>query len=50
MNFGELQVEAFVDNLTDSHTITNYNWSIDPGRQAPAACSATSPSARAPSA
>jgi outer membrane receptor protein involved in Fe transport len=30
MSFGNLQVEAFVDNLTDSHTITNYEWSIDP--------------------
>jgi iron complex outermembrane recepter protein len=30
LGFGNLQVEAFVDNLTDSHTITNYNWSIDP--------------------
>jgi iron complex outermembrane receptor protein len=30
MKFGDLQVEAFVDNLTDTHTITNYNWSIDP--------------------
>jgi len=29
MNFGALQVEAFVDNLTDSHTITNYEWSIN---------------------
>ena len=25
------KVEAFVDNLTDNHTVTNYNWSIDPG-------------------
>jgi iron complex outermembrane recepter protein len=31
MNFGGWQAAAFVDNLTDSHTITNYNWSIDPG-------------------
>ena len=30
MKFGDLQLEAFVDNLTDSHTITNYEWSIDP--------------------
>ena len=30
MIFGELQVEAFIDNLTDSHTVTNYEWSIDP--------------------
>jgi iron complex outermembrane receptor protein len=31
MNFGGWQTAAFVDNLTASHTITNYNWSIDPG-------------------
>ncbi|MGB6306296.1 MAG: TonB-dependent receptor [Steroidobacteraceae bacterium] len=30
MSFGDWQLEAFVDNLTDSHTITNYEWSIDP--------------------
>jgi iron complex outermembrane receptor protein len=30
-NFGDWQVAAFVDNLTDSHTVTNYEWSIDPG-------------------
>jgi outer membrane receptor protein involved in Fe transport len=29
-NFGDLQVAAFIDNLTDSHTITNYEWSINP--------------------
>jgi outer membrane receptor protein involved in Fe transport len=29
MSFGNWQVEAFVDNLTDTHTITNYEWSID---------------------
>ena len=29
--FGNLQVAAFIDNLTDTHTITNYEWSIDPG-------------------
>ncbi len=28
--FGGWQVAAFVDNLTDSHTITNAHWSIDP--------------------
>jgi outer membrane receptor protein involved in Fe transport len=28
-SFGDLQVEAFVDNLADSHTVTNYEWSID---------------------
>ncbi len=31
MNFGDWQVAAFVDNLTDSHTVTAYNWTIDPG-------------------
>ncbi len=31
MKFGGWMVEAFVDNLTDTHVITNYNWSIDPG-------------------
>jgi iron complex outermembrane receptor protein len=31
MTFGGWQVEAFVDNLTDTHTVTNYNFSIDPG-------------------
>lgn len=31
MSFGALQIAAFVDNLTDTHTVTNYNWSIDPG-------------------
>jgi iron complex outermembrane recepter protein len=31
MKFGGLQVEAFCDNLLDSHTVTNYEWSIDSG-------------------
>ena len=31
MTFGMLQIAAFVDNLTDSHTVTNFNWTIDPG-------------------
>jgi len=30
MRFGDLEVEAFCDNLTDSHTVTNYEWSINP--------------------
>ncbi len=30
-SFGGWQVAAFVDNLADSRTITNYRWSIDPG-------------------
>lgn len=36
MRFGDWRVEAFVDNLANSHTVTNYQWSIDPG-----ACAAT---------
>jgi outer membrane receptor protein involved in Fe transport len=31
MTFGGWQASLFVDNLFDSHTVTNYNWSIDPG-------------------
>jgi hypothetical protein len=31
MNFGGWQAALFVDNLTDTHTVTNYEWSIDPG-------------------
>ncbi|MGO9931537.1 MAG: TonB-dependent receptor [Steroidobacteraceae bacterium] len=30
MNFAGWQVAAFVDNLTDSHTVTAYNWTINP--------------------
>ena len=30
-NFGGWQVAAFIDNLTDTHTVTNYNLSIYPG-------------------
>jgi len=30
MQFEQLSLQAFVDNLTDSHTITDYNWTIDP--------------------
>ncbi len=33
--FGGWQVSAFVENLFDSQTITNYEWSIDPGTGAP---------------
>jgi iron complex outermembrane receptor protein len=29
--FGGWQVAAFIDNLTDTHTVTNYNFTIDPG-------------------
>ena len=31
LTLGEWQIAAFIDNLTDSHTLTNYNFSIDPG-------------------
>jgi iron complex outermembrane recepter protein len=31
ISFGGWQVAAFVDNLTDTHTVTNYNFTIDPG-------------------
>jgi iron complex outermembrane receptor protein len=30
MTFGGWQVAAFVDNLTDTHVVTNYNFTIDP--------------------
>jgi outer membrane receptor protein involved in Fe transport len=31
MKFGGWQIEAFCDNLLDTHTVTNYEWSIDSG-------------------
>jgi outer membrane receptor protein involved in Fe transport len=31
ISFGDMQIEAFCDNLLDTHTVTNYEWSIDPG-------------------
>jgi len=31
MTFGGWQAALFVDNLTDTHVVTNYNWSIDDG-------------------
>ena len=31
MRFGEWRLEGFVDNLTDTHPVTSYAWSIDPG-------------------
>ena len=31
MNFGELSVETFIDNLTDTHALTDYNFTIYPG-------------------
>ena len=30
MEFGQVSLQAFIDNLTDSHTITDYNFTIDP--------------------
>jgi hypothetical protein len=31
MNFGELSVETFVDNVTDTHALTDYNFTINYG-------------------
>jgi iron complex outermembrane recepter protein len=31
INFGGWQAALFVDNLTDSHTVNGYNFTIDPG-------------------
>jgi outer membrane receptor protein involved in Fe transport len=31
LSFGAWQIALFVDNLTDSHTLTGYDWSIDNG-------------------
>jgi len=31
MQFGSLSLSAFCDNLTNSHAVTAYNWSINPG-------------------
>jgi outer membrane receptor protein involved in Fe transport len=31
VNFKGWQASLFCDNLTDTHVVTNYNWSIDPG-------------------
>jgi outer membrane receptor protein involved in Fe transport len=31
MQFGSLSLSAFCDNLTNTHAITAYNWSINPG-------------------
>jgi outer membrane receptor protein involved in Fe transport len=41
MNFGDWQVAAFVDNLFDSRTVTNYNYSINPGTAAEGVNSST---------
>jgi iron complex outermembrane receptor protein len=41
MRFGAWRVEGFVDNVTDTHAVTNYTWSIDPCPKPPtAACEA----------
>jgi len=29
-SFGSWEVEAFCDNLLDTHVLTHYEWSIDP--------------------
>jgi outer membrane receptor protein involved in Fe transport len=34
-NFGSWQLAFFVDNLFDARTVTNYNWTINPGTAAP---------------
>jgi outer membrane receptor protein involved in Fe transport len=31
MRFSAWRIEAFVNNLANTHTVTNYAWSIDPG-------------------
>jgi hypothetical protein len=28
MSFGALSVQPFIDNLTDTHPLTNYDWSV----------------------
>ena len=35
MRLGGWRVEAFVENLTDTHPVTGYSWSIDPGLCSP---------------
>ena len=35
MTFGNWQAAAFVDNLTDTHTVNNYNFTIYPGDAPP---------------
>ena len=35
MRFGDWRIEAFVNNLTDTHALTGEDWSIDPGACAP---------------
>ena len=41
MTFGDWQVAAFIDNLLDAHTVTNYNCSINPGTAPPDVNSST---------
>jgi iron complex outermembrane recepter protein len=31
MQFGQVSLAAFCDNLTNTHALTAYNWTIDPG-------------------
>jgi len=31
MQFGKLSLAAFCDNLTNTHALTDYNWTINPG-------------------
>ena len=31
VKFGGWQISPFIDNLTNTHPVTNYNWTIDPG-------------------
>ncbi len=31
VNVGDFSIQPFIDNLTDTHALTNYNYSIDPG-------------------
>src|ERR1700728_1414986 len=31
MTFGQMQLETFIDNLMDTHALTDYNFTIDPG-------------------
>ena len=37
MKFGDWQIEAFCDNLLDTHTVTNYDWTIDGSAEYPGA-------------
>jgi len=43
MTFGTWSVAAFIDNVTDTHTLTSFNYTIDPGvAPAPASANAAS--------